>query len=125
MHAGLECDPVPEIVAVERIQARGRHPGLVKVELRSTEEKVAVLRRKSKLKSSDNDIFKKVYVSSAKSHTERLVDLNFRALLREIPAGKDFYVAANGRLVKRTPPGVGLGARRESASGPGRSVSPK
>ena len=101
LHTGLECDPIPELVAVERIRARGSQPGLVKVELLSTLEKVDVLRRKSKLKN--NDAFEKVYVSSAKSHTERLLDLNFRALLREIPAGKKFYVAANGRMVKRAP----------------------
>ncbi|KAL7374830.1 hypothetical protein ABVT39_007749 [Epinephelus coioides] len=100
---GLECYPEPELVAVEHIRARGRQPGLVKVELRSTQEKVAVLRRKPKLKSSDS--FQRVYVSSAKSHVERLMDLNIRALLREIPAGKEFYMTANGRLVKRSPPG--------------------
>ncbi|KAJ8412585.1 hypothetical protein AAFF_G00129210 [Aldrovandia affinis] len=69
---GLDCDPVPDLVAVECIRGRGRQPGLVKVELRSVQEKEAVLRRKSKLKSSER--FQKVYVSSAKSHTERLLD---------------------------------------------------
>lgn len=97
---GLRCDPVPTPVAVERVRARGPKPGLVRVELPSVGEKVAVLRRKAKLK--DHDRFQRVFVSSAKSHAERLVDLNFRTLLRETPIGKDFYLAANGRLVKRT-----------------------
>lgn len=97
---GLGCDPMPTPVAVERIRARGTKPGLIKVELSSVEEKVAVLRRKAELK--DHECFQKVFVSSAKSHAERLVDLNFRTLLRETSVGKDFYLAANGRLVKRT-----------------------
>lgn len=96
---GLRCDPVPTPAAVERVRARGTKPGLVKVELPSVEEKVAVLRRKAKLK--DNDRFQRVFLSSAKSHSERLVDLNFRTLLRETSILKDYYVTANGRLVKR------------------------
>lgn len=97
---GLGCDPAPTPAAVERIRARGTKPGLVKVELSSVEEKVAVLRRKANLK--DNERFQRVFVSSAKSHAERLVELNFRTFLRETAAGKDFYVTSNGRLVKRT-----------------------
>lgn len=59
-----------------------------------------MLRRKSKLK--DNDSFNKVYVSSAKSHAERLMDLNFRTVIRETAVGKDFYLEANGHMVKWT-----------------------
>ena len=85
---------------MERVRTRGDRPGLVKVELSSVQEKVTVLHRKSNLK--DNNSFNKVYVSSAKSHAERLMDLNFRTLIRETAVGKDFYLAANGRMVKRT-----------------------
>lgn len=56
----LALDPV----AAECIRARGREPELV--ELRSVQEKVAVLWRKAKLK--DSDCFQRVYVSLAKSH---------------------------------------------------------
>ncbi|KAK7929363.1 hypothetical protein WMY93_005758 [Mugilogobius chulae] len=97
---GLCCDPVPTPAAVERVRARGNKPGVVKVQLSSVEEKVAVLKRKAKLKEDVR--FQRVFVASAKSHAERLLDLNFRALLRETFVGKDFYLAANGRLVKRT-----------------------
>lgn len=107
---GLVCDPVPVPVAVERTRARGSKPGLVKVELQSIQVKVDVLRRKAKLRDSDR--FQRVYVSSAKSHAERLLDYNFRTLLREIPAGKDFYLAGNGRLMKRSPTGGAPGDRR-------------
>ena len=96
---GLKCDPVPMITAVERLVPRGTGPGVIKVELNTTQEKVAVLRRKRELK--DNDTYDKVYIRSAKSHTERLIDLNFRALLDEMPSGKDFFIAGNGRVVRR------------------------
>ncbi|XP_023814791.1 uncharacterized protein LOC111947977 [Oryzias latipes] len=86
---GLHCDPVPTLVATERVRQRGRQPGLVKVELASVEDKVAALRLKSKLKDHGN--YRRVYVSSAKSHAERLMETNLRTLLREIPMAKDYY----------------------------------
>lgn len=95
----MDCEPVPKIVAVERMRAQGRNTGLIRVELETTPEKVAVLRRRFKLK--DNESYRRVYVSSAKSHAERLMEFNLRTLLREIPAAKDYYLANNGRLVKR------------------------
>lgn len=92
---GLNCDPVPHPVALERLWGRGHQPGLVKVELRSVKEKVAVLWRKSKLRNHDH--YQRVYLWS---YTEQLLDFNFRTLLRETPAGTDFYLMRNGRLVK-------------------------
>ncbi len=100
LHVGLGCDTTLCPAAVERVRARGDRPGLVKVELSSVQEKVSVLRRKSKLK--DNDRFNEVYVSSAKSHAERLLELNFRTLIRETTVGKDLYLTGNGRMVKWT-----------------------
>lgn len=102
LHSGLGCDASLYPVAVERLQARGDLPGLVKVQMGSVDEKVWVLRKKSKLR--DVESFGNVYVSSAKTHAERLVELNFRTLLRESPAGKNFYVSQNGRLMKKTRP---------------------
>ncbi len=97
---GLGCEPVPELINVEQVTSRGRRPGIIKVELRSVEEKVAVLRRKQRLR--DNETFKNVYINSAKTHAERLIDLNFRTLLKELPLGKEFILARNGRLLRRT-----------------------
>lgn len=116
---GLQCDPVPTIVAVERMLPKGRGPGVVKVEMESTQDKVAVLRLKRELK--DNETYDNVYVRSAKSHTERLAELNFRALLGAIPAGNNFFIAANGRVVKRDPNHQGSALASETHSGRSRS----
>lgn len=107
LREGLGCEPVPKLVAAERVRARGRQPGLVKVELETVQDKVTVLRRKFKLKDSDS--YGRVFVSSAKSHAERLMEINLRTLLREIPAAKDYYLASNGRLVQRTQARDGTG----------------
>ncbi|KAH3818057.1 hypothetical protein DPMN_102823 [Dreissena polymorpha] len=42
-----------------------------------------------------------VYVKSCKSHAERLIEMNARALLRQMPDGKNFRVDANGRIQPR------------------------
>lgn len=95
----LECDPVPRIVAAQRLAPRDQKPGLIKVELASTDDKIAVLRRKKALK--DIATYSTVYINTAKSHTERLLDLNLKTLLEEIPSGKDFFFTSNGRLVRK------------------------
>ena len=99
LEEGAQCQPMPELVAAERMKARGDGPGVIKVELHTSQDKVAVLRQKQKLRRDDR--YKSVYIRSAKSHTDRLIELNFRTLLREIPSGKNFYISGNGRVLKK------------------------
>lgn len=71
----------------ERLQSRGSGPGVVRAEFASVREKVDILRGKHNLKS--NTQFAKVFVRSAKSHTDRIMESNFKTLLRDLPTGKD------------------------------------
>ena len=96
----MECEPAPEIAAELRMRAREPCPGVVKVAFDNVEDKVAVLRCKQRLKT--NTQFKKVYLRAAKSHTDWILESNFKMLLQVIPAGKDFYIAGNERLMKQT-----------------------
>ena len=50
----------------------------------------------------DTLLFKHVYLKSCKSHTERLIELNARAILRQLPEGRNLRVDANGRIQQRT-----------------------
>lgn len=59
---------MPSVVNTERLKPRGRVPGLIKTELGSVEEKVAVLRRKQVLREEEG--FSRVYINSAKSHAD-------------------------------------------------------
>lgn len=108
---GLGSEAVP--VAVERMTSRGRGPGLVRAEFSSVYEKVALLRKKRQLR--ENQEYSSVYIRSAKSHTDRLIETNFKTLLREIPGGSEFYVAGNGRLLKRERPLSGPESRERGA----------
>lgn len=74
-------------------------PGPVKISFRNVDEKILVLRNKMSLK--DNNNYKNVYIRSCKSHAERLIESNARALLRQIPEGRNFRVDANGRIQPR------------------------
>ena len=49
----------------------------------------------------DTDDFKNVFLKSSKSHAERLIELNARAILRELPQGRSLRVDSNGRIKPR------------------------
>lgn len=90
------------VVDAARLRSRriGR-PGLVKISFSNLEEKKQVLREKRKLKEKDQ--YKTVFLRGSKSHTERILELNARTLLREMPNGNQFRITSNGRIVKKTP----------------------
>lgn len=68
--------------------------GLMKIRLSTLEEKLQVLRKKRKLVT--NEKFKRVLSKSSKSHTDRIIELNARTLLREIPHGNQHRITSNG-----------------------------
>ena len=45
--------------------------------------------------------FKNIYLKGAQSHAERLIDLNFKTILKEIPDGNKYRVTGNGRIVRK------------------------
>ena len=84
---------------VKRLQSRNNKPGLVKVALDSKDSKIRVLKAKAKLKNTE--MYKKVWMRSSKSHTERLLELNFKQVLQLIPGGEDYRITGSGRLQSR------------------------
>ncbi|CAH1779707.1 unnamed protein product [Owenia fusiformis] len=58
-------------------------PGVVKVELTSTDTKVKALRNKYRLR--DKTKFQNVFLHGAKTHEEGLIELNTKELLRNMP----------------------------------------
>ena len=57
-------------------------------------------RQKSKLATTDSE-YRRVYLRSSKPHAERLREINFRTLLRELPNGHRYRLAGNGRIIPR------------------------
>ena len=89
-----------QVARAKRLPSRNGYPGLVKVQLNSLDDKKSVLRAKHKVKEKDG--YHNVYIRSSKTHVERLLELNFNALLNDIPNGHTKYrMTANGRLVRR------------------------
>ena len=78
-------------------------PGLVKIQFRSVDDKVKVLREKKRLSTTHD--YKHVYLRSSKHHTERIAEANFKTMLDLLPGdiGKNYLMSGNGRLVKRDP----------------------
>jgi hypothetical protein len=77
-----------------------RRPALVKIGFESVQDKIRVLREKRRLRETEK--YRNVFLRGSKTHTERLLELNARTLLNELPHGKDFRVAANGRIIRKT-----------------------
>ena len=69
----------------------------MKISLADVDQNILVLRNKFKLKN--HHVFKRVFIQSAKSHVERLLDA--RTLLRELPQGRSYRVSGNGRILRR------------------------
>ena len=90
------------VSAVSRLSSRvaGR-PGIVKISFQTVNEKITVLRNKMLLR--DNLDYNDVYLKSSKSHAERLIELNARTILRNLPPGHSLRVDANGRIKQRVP----------------------
>lgn len=75
-----------QVVAAVRLRKRKfDKPGLVKISFSTLQENIQVLRNKRKLETSEK--FKRVFLKSSKSHTDRIIELNARTLLKEIPHG--------------------------------------
>ena len=77
---------------------RGK-PRLMKIAYETVEQKIKVLRAKMALRG--HSIYDRVYLRSSKSHTERLLELNAKTILSELPNGHLYRVAANGRILKK------------------------
>jgi BMFP domain-containing protein YqiC len=88
-----------EPVRTHRMKSKDTRPGLVKIELRCKQDKINILRAKSQLKTSSS--FKRVYLRSSMTHSERIISMNFREILNELPNGHTYRVAGNGRLLKK------------------------
>ena len=98
---GVKCS----IVNVKRMKTYSSRPGLLKCEVNSEEEKIEILRAKFSL----NDVAPNVYCRSSKSHTERLLEMNSRLLLKMLTEKQDasqYKVSNNGKIVKIIPDDV-------------------
>ena len=79
-----------------RMRSHNDKPGLVKIVLPTVQDKVAALRNKRKL--SENG-YRRVFVRSSQSPTDRVMQHNIQTLLAELPNGNQFRVTAHGKLV--------------------------
>ena len=82
---GLEDITVERAARVKSY--RDDKPGLVKIRLPSVTDKVNVLRHKRVLQSG---AYRRVFIRSPQSHTDRLIQHNIQTLLKELPNGDQY-----------------------------------
>ena len=73
---------------------------VVIAELYSIEDKIAVLERKRNLRT--NPIYANVFIRTAKSHTEQVMESNFGVILSEMTNGEACDISDNGRILRTT-----------------------
>ena len=98
IHTHLEL-PHEEVIRCERTASRNNKPGVVKIQMSSLDSKILVLRNKRKLNEITGYI--NVYMRSALSHTERVMERNFQTILREIPNVGEFRITGHGIVIRK------------------------
>ena len=89
------------VVRVLRLNSHNRHPGLVKVQLASLNEKIKLLKSKGNLAHSD--AYRKIFIRSSKPHGERIAEHNLRTIMSFIPGlNKDYRLTGNGKLIMKS-----------------------
>ena len=74
-------------------------PGLVKVRVKTLEEKKSCLRHKLKLRQ--NNDYRGVYLRNCEDHASRLNRLNMETLLEELKLQNEYSLTGSGRLVRK------------------------
>ena len=109
------------VTLAERTRRRDNNkPAVIKCQLSNLEEKITVLR--SKMKVKDVDVYKNVFIARMRSHEERLIELNFKSILHDLPNGDQYRFTGSGRLVPRedvTENGAGVTDDRSGGNGAG------
>jgi hypothetical protein len=121
----LKANPAPdatdhleqaEVVNILRMPVRhdGKHP-IVKIEFKSKDNKIAILRKKGVPKNIY--AFKKVFLRTSKTHTERLMEINVNTLMNLIPNVKDkFHFSGSGRLIPKPPQNAWLNRNQDGGA---------
>ena len=109
IHEHLDLPGIPIVRAMRLPQrqqqrdgpaAANRDPPLVKVQLRSVDDKKSVLRVKKRVGTSRD--YGTVWIRSSKPHAERIMDFNCRTILKLLgPQADNMIVNNSGRIVKK------------------------
>ena len=118
---GLGLRDIP-IVRAKRMRGYDGRPGVVKIQLESLEDKKRVLRNKKELKNTPN--YRRVFLRTSMTHTERIMDMNMRTLLRKIPGCENMWLTGHGKLVETTASRQGQSSGNRADSGQSRMNSP-
>ena len=94
VHDGLQ-ETLPVVHTMHTPHRDGK-PGIVKIEFQSLDDKVRALRAKSKL--SENSQYRRVFVRSSQTHTERVLHQNTMTTLKEMGVDQKFRFTGSGRL---------------------------
>ena len=82
-----------------RTPSRQGRLGVVVAELDNLKDKQEVLRRKRYVRSYPQ--YSNVFIKTSKTHTEQVMDANFKLMLNEMINGPEYYMSDNGRILRK------------------------
>ena len=85
-------------VRCERMKSNYNKSSVVKVELKSAEEKRTLLKGKHKLRGTE--LYREIFMRPSQTREERLLRANMKTILAELPKGKEHRLTAHGRIVR-------------------------
>ena len=85
-------------VRCERMKSNYNKSSVVKVELKSAEEKRTLLKGKYKLRGTE--LYREIFIRPSQTREERLLRANTKTILAELPKGKEYRLTAHGRIVR-------------------------
>ena len=85
-------------VRCERMKSNYNKSSVVKVELKSAEEKRTLLKGKYKLRGTE--LYREIFMRPSQTREERLLRANMKTILAELPKGKEYRLTAHGRIVR-------------------------
>lgn len=83
-----------------RLVSKTGKTGIVKIQLKTKEDKEAVIKAKAELGKRGSG-YERVFVRASQTHEERLVRQNTRTLLNALPNKDEYRVTMSGLLVKK------------------------
>jgi len=79
-----------------RLKSKTNKPGIIKMEMKTLQDKICVLRAKSELQRNG---YPNVYIRAAQTHEQRIARTNMMTMLKILPNGKDYRLTGHGKLI--------------------------
>ena len=111
----IRMDGNVTVTGARRLKVTGaQQNGLLKISFSSLQEKIAVLKAKSRLKETRK--YMGVYIRRSMDHMERVVQQNAKTILNLMPDGHKYRIAGSGKIVQKARDGNSVDEKKDQGA---------